>query len=201
MKTTIVAAYDKELAAFHQPFADRVRDGSVSFESVGVGTVNAAFGAARLRARLDDVHERGVRVLLVGTAGSYDTTRVPIGSVVVPTSVQLAAANGEVPALAGLPLVPTWASPESLTGTRQARVLNTMGITVGEEHTLRNQGDVEHMEAYAVLAAFAGSRHHVGVLLGIANEVGAHGRTQWRANESTAMAAVLRVAQAWLARS
>jgi nucleoside phosphorylase len=201
MKTYIVAAYDKELAAFHLPFADAVRDGRVAFEAIGVGPVHAAFGAARLRARLDAAQGNGARVLLVGTAGSYDLTRVPIGSIVVPTSVQLAAAGGEIPALAGLPLAPTWPSPETAHAVKHARVLNTMGITLGDQPTLHSQGDVEHMEAYAALAAFVGSKHSVGVLLGVANEVGPNGRMQWRANEAAAMTAVLEVARAWLAAS
>jgi hypothetical protein len=197
MKTFIVAAYEKELSGFRTAFAAEAARGEVNLEAIGVGAIHAALGAYALRLKLDrEIADAGAHVLLVGTAGSYDPSRVAIGSVVTPSSIRLATSHGVVPELAGNELTTNWV-PEKGPWVR-ARVLNTMGITTEPSHTLREQGDVEHMEAYACAAAFAGSKHTLGILLGVTNEVGPMGREQWRANEARVMASGLESVRTWL---
>jgi hypothetical protein len=189
MPTALVAAYEPELL----PFRARPYFGGVALHAVGVGILEALVGSQALA--------NYTRVLLVGTAGSYNTGAIPIGSLVYATEVTLGAAGAFLPPLAAGQRKPTWEPPPSTCsslGLRAARVVNTLGISNAPHAELAALGDVEHMEAYAVLRGVPEAVTQVGILLGVTNAVGPEGRRQWRENEAQVMLRVAEAAEAWL---
>jgi hypothetical protein len=189
MRTALVAAYGPELKPFRaNPFFQRV-----DLHAVGVGIVEAVLGAQKLASY--------TRIILVGTAGTYNEEVYPVGDPVYATEVTLGAAGAAIPELVGTPRKPSWVPPTPVReqlGIRGCRVVNTLGISSLPHAELAGLGDVEHMEAYAVLRGLPSTVKQVGILLGLTNAVGPDGRRQWRANEAKVMLRVAEAAQAWL---
>lgn len=182
MNLLCVSAFEPELTRFRE-LAPRW----ITMEPLGVGLVDASSRMAELLLR-----HSPAEVLFLGTCGSARPDLM-IGDVIVATSVSLFAGPGAelvgesevtVPMEAGLreALVASGATP--------ATVVNTLGVTVTNEHAkhVAACGDVEHLEAFAVARICARAYVPCAIVLGIANEVSAKGREQWRANHVRASA-------------
>ena len=192
----VVAAFGPELA----PLSTTVRSAEV-----GIGLVAASAGAMRA------LTERRPRaVILVGTCGAYEGAGLAIGEVVVATQIMLAStaeARGEgamLPAMTGC-FAPDAELAGALAscGARPAAVATTLALTTSDSlaRTLRahHGADVEHLEAYAVAHACAWFGVPFGVVLAVANEVGADGRVQWLAHHLQAEVAAAGLVSRWVA--
>jgi nucleoside phosphorylase len=177
----------------------------VAVETIGVGLVEAALGMTRCIAR----HAPSA-ALLLGTCGLFDATPRPldlgVGSVVTGSSVHLvdAAVIAKTAALpAPMPANATFdASLHGAlvaAGAKSVQIANTVGITIDDAHAtlLANGGGaVEHLEAFAFARACGAADVPCASVLGIANVVGANGRTEWLANHESASAKAAEVALA-----
>jgi futalosine hydrolase len=193
MRVIVLSAFPPELEALGGAFPSEV---------VGVGLVQAALGAARVaRAMAGSKDPMGV---LVGTCGAYPGSGLGIGDVVEATGHLLAdgaEALGRA-ALVGTMSEPLPASMRLGAGT-PGLVATTLAIctddTLAERLARRTGAAVEHLEAYAVAAAFAEADVPLAVVLGVANAVGAKGRDEWRQNHRAAAGAALRAVRRALA--
>lgn len=194
MKLVLVAAWEPELTRFRALAAGL--DGAaswISMEPVGIGVVDAAAGTAELVARSSPS-----LVVFVGTCGSM-RPELGIGDVVTAEQVTLVDLSGGAMLHPKTHEVPTDARlREALVaaGARPVRVANTLGVTTTDELAARvaAHGDVKHLEAFGVVRACARAKVACGVVLGVANEVGARGRDQWKDNHVAASARAAEVA-------
>lgn len=172
----VVAAWDPELTRF------RELAGSLRTGAIGIGLVDAAVGLARVLAAPD----APAAVVFVGTCGTL-TPSLAIGDVVMASTVRLVDA-ATLEGRAALPFGTELAVPPLLDGLRPARVANPLGITTDDALAKAIDADVEHLEAYAVARTAAAFGVPCAVVLAVANEVGARGREQWKANHVEASA-------------
>lgn len=170
-----LAAFPPELAAL---------DARFERETVGVGLVEAALGAARVIAEKKPAH-----VVLLGTVGAYPSSKLAIGDVVVAKRVVLAAPSGAL--VEAMPAsVDADASPFT---ARRVVVATTLAITTDDGVASSLEGataaHVEHLEAFAVARACARAGVRFSAVFGVANVVGARGRDEWREHHERAAAA------------
>ncbi len=158
-----------------------------------VGAVAAAAATARLVREL-----RPERVLFLGTCGTYDGDRVPVGSLVavteaVATSMDELALRGFkpdlertrwragfLPPLPGHPVAVTPAITLSLEGAR----------------LLAGVAPLEHLELSGVLEACREAEVPCGAALAVVNEVGPGAHAQWRANHASGSARLVEALRA-----
>jgi nucleoside phosphorylase len=178
-----LAAFAPELAAL---------DSTYLREVVGVGLVEAALGTQRVLAA-----HRPAHVVLVGTAGAYEGSRLAIGDVVAASRIVLAA-----PAGGALPdAIPSAiATDVALTSSFAAKpviVATTLAITTDDDTARALEratgAAAEHLEAFAVARACELAGIPFTAVLGIANIVGARGRAAWREHHERAAAAACAV--------
>jgi nucleoside phosphorylase len=88
------------------------------------------------------------------------------------------------------------------TGARLADIATTLAITVDDRTAARiavaSSAQVEHLEAHGTATACAAQSVPFGVVLGVANVVGAHAREQWRAHHRAASQAAADAVLRWL---
>lgn len=190
MTLLLAGAFGPEIAPFieHLP-AD------VLARAVGIGLVDAGLGA------LVAIRETSARgVVFVGTCGAFEGAGLTIGDVVVLRDTVIAdaaSARGEghlLPTLAapiegnlalGLALAP---------GARPVRVATVLAVTTDDATATviaRAAGaQVEHLEAFAVAAAAGRAGIPFTAVLGVANMVGSHGRSEWAAHHQRVSTAV-----------
>ncbi len=202
----VMAAFSPELDAFAPllgaSMSAPVGDLPVSAVAVGIGLVAAAIGAARA---LDRLAPRAV--VLVGTCGAYPSSGLRALDVVVARAVLLvepAAVMGAValpePMSTRLDANAAMSASLASAGTTTVDVATTLGVTVSDDLATRLGGlaAVEHMEAFAVATACALRGTPCAAVLGVANRVGATGRSEWRKNHAAAGRAVGSVVTRWL---
>jgi hypothetical protein len=171
VQVIVVSAYGPELAGIRQ------RPG-LHVEAVGIGVLEAALGMARLLDTLNSTVSPKPTFLLLGTAGTYAHARAAMGELVTGERVSLVSHGQDIPRAKTLTLIP-------LPGFRPVRIATTLGITVDDAvaAALAEAHDVEHMETYALASAL--QSHRLFTLLGVTNQVGREGRTQWLENEAS----------------
>ncbi len=154
--------------------------------TVGVGLVEAALGAARVIGA-----RKPTGVVLVGTAGAYAGKGVSIGDVVIASRVLLVTAAGAL-----VPAMPVDLATDERLGqgaehVRRVTVATTLAVTTDDQvaRVLSAQGDVEHLEAFAVARACEEANVPFTAVLGIANVVGLRGRAEWREHHGASAAA------------
>lgn len=206
MRLLVVAAWEPELTRFRERLAGATVDGiEVVTDTIGVGLVEAGIGMTRcVMGHAPD------RAVLLGTAGALPRGKgqLAIGGVVVASAVQLVDAGilegrsalpGPMPARVALD---AGLHDALLThGAKSVQIANTVGVTVDDPLAAAlGAGDahVEHLEAFAFARACAAANVPCGIVLGIANVVGARGRAEWLANHVQASAAAGDVAFAAL---
>ena len=191
-KLLVVAAWEPELARFRsQIAASPPADLAVVLETLGVGLVESAIAMT-----LCIVRHRPTAALLLGTCGTFGAS-VAVGSVITGASARLvdaavtertSALPPSMPALAAFD--PALHDALASAGAKSVQIANTVGITTDDAlaATLAraSDADVEHLEAFAFARACAASGVPCGVVLGVANVVGASGRAEWVANHVSA---------------
>ncbi len=193
MGPLIVAAFGPEVA----PLA--IRGSRLPRALVGVGLVEAAIGAAEAIAA-----HKPQAVVLVGTAGAFASSHLSIGDVVVSTRVVLssAAVARDLGAMApgtisSLDADPSLYSSFAAAGLKRVTVATTLAITTDDglarDVATTSGAHVEHLEAFAVARACAKANVPFCAVLGIANVVGARGRSEWRAHHERASSAACAV--------
>jgi purine-nucleoside phosphorylase len=211
-RTLILSAWEPEVAPLRRLLrADPIA--GVVLEPVGVGTVDAAIGAAQAIARV-----RPRQVIFVGTAGVYPgaaARALPIGTAAVAGELRLvstATLRGD--AYAPAPLVsavePAAAVRAALaraaTGDDSAPV-NVVACPLAITRTAALARRIaasgvalENLEAFAVARAATAARVPFGAVLGVSNVVGPKAHAEWRANHLRASRAACRVVWSLLAR-
>lgn len=194
VRTLVVAAYAPELAGLAG------RDDVVA-RAVGIGLVAAAAGAERAIAET-----RPARLIAVGSAGALPGSGLGVGAVAVVARARLAVRPGEY--LPG-PMTASVEADAALAaacaarlGVPQATVVCPLGITASDAEAARlaaEGAELEHLEAFAVLAAAARAAVPATALLAVANRVGKDAAAEWRAHrveaEAAAVAALSRLLQ------
>jgi futalosine hydrolase len=170
-----LAAFPPELTALDSRYAR---------ETVGVGLVEAALGAARVIAE-----KKPARVVLVGTVGAYPGSGLAVGDVVVAERVVLASPSGAL-----VDAMPSSLDVDAsiLTG-RRVVVATTLAVTTDDATASALEAatgaHVEHLEAFSVARACALAGVRFSAVFGVANAVGSRGRDEWRENHERAAAA------------
>jgi len=212
----VVAAWDPELQHFREHLAARraasqrsVGDHSeveLQTAAVGVGLVEASLGAMRAFYAFQPSH-----ALFIGTCGVF---RVPDGSstlewgdAIAPRRVHLV----DVDAVCNKSAFPGPMPREALfdeelrdqcvrAGAKAASAANPLTITTDDARAnalARASGcEVEHLEVFAFARACAVCDIRGAAILGIANDVGASGRSQWATHHLEASARAADVALA-----
>jgi len=185
----VTAAWAPELERFRELLGAEPRS-DVLLEPMGIGLVDAGIGLTRCI-----MTRRPTHVLALGTAGASPRSGLAIGDVIVGQSVRLvdtAVVEGRaaLPYGADATFDPAMVDAVFSAGARPCAIANTLGITTDDALAtkLAVLATVEHLEAYAVARACHSLGVPCTVVLGIANEVGAKGRDQWRANHVQASA-------------
>ncbi len=189
MPLLAVAAWEPELERFRSLVAgsDRIAMGG----PVGVGLVEAAIGMTRLLAARP---ARPEAVLFVGTCGAFASSGLEVGDVVAvarSTVLDVALARGGSALPAPMPArVDMDASLVARAGLRAVHALTTLGVTIDDALAteLGAQGEVEHLEVFAVARACAAFDVPFVAILGVANPVGSAGRAAWLARHVDASA-------------
>jgi hypothetical protein len=204
----VLAAYPPELAGFRRVLGEglyaNVSGVAVSAKAVGVGMPNAAVGATT---RLMQLRPRAV--VLVGTAGAYAGSAIPLGEGCVIRKVHLVDPL-EVEGRAGMP-EPMARTLEcnpmialGLAGGRAPSIDVATTLTVGTDAALGGRVRtstgcaLENLEAFAIANACALQNVPFAAVLGVSNAVGASGRDEWRAHHRTAGVAACEVVARWL---
>jgi futalosine hydrolase len=199
----LLAAFHPELAPLKAVLGDgmRARLGGrdVAARVVGIGLPMAAVGAA-----MQVTEMQPAAVVLLGTCGAYAGSGLALDAVIAARRIRLV----DPSVVHGLSQFP---DPMSIVtdshaaahqvllraGARAADVATTLAVTVDDAAAARiaqaTTAHVEHLEAYGVAAACAARGIPFAAALGVANEVGARGREEWRAHHRAAAAAAVDV--------
>ena len=212
-KTTdvlVVAAHPPELAGLKPLLGDglraKVHDLEVAAEPVGIGLASAAAGTASVVA----AHAPRC-VVLVGTCGAYEARGgdLAIAQVVAAQRIRLASTatvegRGAFPAPMLIAVDPDALLSRALAGenARYVGMATTLAITTDDALAHRVsvglECEVEHLEAFAVVASCARLRVPSAVVLGVANRVGGRAREEWLRHHEAAGKAATDVVAGWL---
>jgi nucleoside phosphorylase len=209
IRTLVVSAWDPEVAPLGRLLgAAKPARRDVALAAVGVGTVDAAVGAAAAIARV-----RPRRVIFVGTAGVYPgaARAHAIGTAALGGELRLvstATLRGD--AYHPAPLVATATTDEVLRAglaraadapVATAIVACPLAITqtTALARRIAATGAVlENLEAFAVARAAAAVRVPFAAVLGVSNVVGPRAHAEWRANHLAASRAACHVVWSFL---
>jgi nucleoside phosphorylase len=204
IRTLVLSAWEPEVAPLRRLLrAGKPARGDVALAAVGVGTVDAAVGAATAIARA-----RPRRVIFVGTAGVYPSAaRVhAIGTAALARELRLvstATLRGD--AYHPAPLVATATTDAPLRaalargdgdGVPTATVACPLAITQTAALARRiaaTGAALETLEAFAVARAAAAAGLPFAAVLGVSNFVGPRAHAEWRANHLAASRAACHV--------
>ena len=208
----VVAAHPPELAGLKGILGDglrgKVHDLEIATEAVGIGLAAAAAGtAAAIRAHSP------LCLVLVGTCGVYESRAGDIGiaEVVAANRIRLASTaavegRGAFPAPMLVAVDPDAALSRALARetVRRVTVATTLAITTDDALANRVaqalECEVEHLEAFAVVAASIQLQVPAAVVLGVANRVGSHARDEWLHHHAQAGTAATDIVAAWLCK-
>jgi len=202
IRTLVLSAWEPEVAPLRRLLrAVKPARGDVALAAVGVGTVDAAVGAATAIARA-----KPRRVIFVGTAGVYPSAaRVhAIGTAALARELRLvstATLRGD--AYHPAPLVATATTDAPLRaalargdGVPTATVACPLAITQTAALARRiaaTGAALESLEAFAVARAAAAAGLPFAAVLGVSNVVGPRAHAEWRANHLAASRAACHV--------
>ncbi|HEX9296497.1 MAG TPA: hypothetical protein VF881_11700 [Polyangiaceae bacterium] len=204
----LVSAHLPELSGFRSILGEdlhkSVAGRNVVAAAVGIGIVSAAAGTAALLERSDPS-----AVILVGTCGAYLGRGHAIGDVIVARRLHLVSA-AEVEGKGAFPGPMTIATDIDLAlstafaecGAAETRLATTLAVTTDDALAHRiataHACDVEHLEAFGVAWACSKSRTPFGVVLGVANMVGATAREEWKRHHDAAGSSAAALVARWL---
>jgi len=193
-RTLVVSAWDPEVAPLARLLKARAGGAKrVELAAVGVGTVDAAVGAARAIAAA-----KPERVIFVGTAGVYPAAarKLPLGSAALAGELRLvSSATLRGDAYHPAPLVATAAATRALrdrvarAGGAAALPVVTVAcpLAITQSTALARRigktgAALENLEAFAVARAAAAAGLPFAAVLGVSNVVGPRAHAEWRAN-------------------
>ncbi len=209
IRTLVVSAWDPEVAPLARLLgAAKPARRDVALAAVGVGTVDAAVGAAAAIARV-----RPRRVIFVGTAGVYPgaARAHAIGAAALAGELRLvstATLRGD--AYHPAPLVASATADDVLRAglaraadapIATATVACPLAITQATALARRIAATgpaLENLEAFAVARAAAAARLPFAAVLGVSNVVGPRAHIEWRANHLAASRAACHVVWSFL---
>jgi futalosine hydrolase len=182
MTLLLVGAFEPEIA----PFRGRLPEG-VEARAVGIGLVDAALGTARAIA---ETHPS--RIVLVGSAGALPGSAIGhLEVVVVATTVlaDLASARREaslLPRMAQIRETSAALTAALIPEAPRVCALTTLTVTTSDE-AARALAEahrahaplVENLEVYAVARAAEAAGIPFAAVLGVTNQVGSLGRSEW----------------------
>jgi nucleoside phosphorylase len=202
-RTLVVSAFEPEIAPL-RPLLGGRRD--VGADTVGVGAIDAAVGAARAIAAA-----RASRVIFVGTAGIYPRRRIAsatIGTAAIVGElhcVSTAALRGDgylpelvvVRARSSEALGTALAACARGPGRQPQAVACPMAITrsarLGRQIAGATGATLENLEAFAVCRAADAAGIDFAAVLGVANRVGPAGHREWLEHHRAASRAACRL--------
>jgi futalosine hydrolase len=208
IQVLILAAFYPELAPFRTQLGDALT-GAIAGLSVAARVAGVGLPAAAAGAMAHMVELQPEAVVLVGTCGAYAGTGLAIGDVVAARRLHLIdlgslAGQAEFPEPVAVTLDANGPMSEGLTAVcaRACSVATTLAITVDDSVAAQIADgvgtDVEHLEAHGVAVACASRGVPFGAALGVANFVGARGRSEWRVHHGFAEAAAVKCVLRWL---
>jgi nucleoside phosphorylase len=200
----VVAAFPPELAGLVARLGRRKVGPRTPAVPVGVGLVAAAIGTVRV---LQELRPRAL--VLVGTCGAYPAAGLHRDDAIVARRVMLVdpgvvQAKAAFPRPMGLEIDANVALTTALAscGAAKADVATTLAVTTDDALAAktgrRMAVGVEHLEAYAVAYACAEFDVPFAAVLGVANTVGARGRTEWRKGHRAASDVAGRIVAEWI---
>ena len=146
-----------------------------------IGALAAAVSTARLLRELHPEH-----VLFLGTCGTYDSVKVPIGALVA-VAEAVATSMDELACRSFRPKVErTHWTADYLPPLPAQSVAVTPSITVSTEgaRLLSSAAPLEHLELSGVMEACREAVVPCGAALAVVNEVGPFAHEQWEANHA-----------------
>jgi nucleoside phosphorylase len=204
----ILSAHPPELSGLRPILGDHLRGTvggrQVATRAIGIGLVAAASGATAAFQSFEPE-----AVILVGTSGAYAGRGIALGEVVTGrriclVSTAVAESRGAFPPPMQTAVEASGPLSGALSdlGARPVSVATTLAITTDDALAARAAAhrdcDVEHLEAYAVAEVCAARAISFGVVLGVANVVGARAREQWQQNHRAAGDAAGALVGRWL---
>jgi purine-nucleoside phosphorylase len=197
IQTLVLSAWEPEVTPLRRLLRRSPLASTVALEAIGVGTVDAAVGAAHALART-----RPRRVIFVGTAGVYPgpaARALPVGAAAIAGELRLvstATLRGDayhpaplVAAAETTPALRARLSAAAVDVASSVTVACPLAITHAAALARRIAGTgaaLENLEAFAVARAAAGARVPFAAVLGVSNAVGPRAHAEWRANHLAA---------------
>jgi purine-nucleoside phosphorylase len=215
LSTLVLSAWEPELAPLRRLLRGSRAARDVALEAIGVGTVDAAVGAAHALART-----RPRRAIFVGTAGVYPgpaARALPIGAAAVAGELRLvstATLRGDAyhpaPLVAHVTATPALrarlarAAGDATAAEATAAAVVACPLAITQTAALAQRiaatgAALENLEAFAVARAATAAHVPFAAVLGISNVVGPRAHGEWRANHLAASRAACRVVWSLLA--
>jgi purine-nucleoside phosphorylase len=208
IKTLVLSAWEPEVAPLRRLLRGSPLARDVALEAIGVGTVDAAVGAAQALART-----RPRRAIFVGTAGVYASSArsLPIGAAAVAGELRLvstATLRGDAyhpaPLVAAAETTPALRARLAAVATdavSNVQVACPLAITHTAALARRiaaTGAALENLEAFAVARAAAAAHVPFAAVLGVSNVVGPKAHAEWRANHLAASRSACHVVWSFL---
>jgi nucleoside phosphorylase len=185
IKLLVVAAYGPELKALISLGRKHavIRDG-VAYLQAGIGPVAATFGLTHF---LEDY--RPQKIMAIGTAGTFNAKRFPVGTIVQAKSVSMVSHLPGFYACVDSPLAPWGEDQGEGKDPTLVRVYAPQEITCDAKCALQlaKHHDVEHLESYAYALVAQKFKIPLQIILGLTNIVGPKGHAEWQKNEAAVM--------------
>ena len=209
--TLVVSAWEPEVAPLRRLLGGKTREAraaarKAALAAVGVGTVDAAVGAAAAIARA-----KPSRVIFVGTAGVYPRAArvLPVGAAAVAGELRLlstATLRGDayhpaplVAAAETTPALRAWLARAGSTVIVSVACPLAITQSAGLARRIAATGAaLENLEAFAVARAAAAAGLPFAAVLGVSNVVGPRAHSEWRASHLPASRAACHVVWSWL---
>jgi nucleoside phosphorylase len=211
VRTLVLSAWEPELAPLRRLLRASPLARHVTLEAIGVGTVDAAVGAAHALAR-----SRPRRAIFVGTAGAYPgaaARALSVGAAAIASELRLvstATLRGDAyhpaplvaaaHATAALRARLAGAAPDALSDVTVACPLAITLAAALARRIAATGAALENLEAFAVARASAAAHVPFGAVLGVSNVVGPKAHAEWRANHLAASRAACHVVWSFLRR-
>ena len=202
VQTLVLSAWEPELAPLRRLLRGAGAARDVARAAIGVGTVDAAVGAAHALART-----RPRRAIFVGTAGVYPgaaARALPVGSPAVAGELRLvstATLRGEAyhpaPLVASAAPTPALrarlarAGGDATAGELASAAIVACPLAITQTAALARRiadtgAALENLEAFAVARAATAAHVPFAAVLGVSNVVGPRAHAEWRANHQPA---------------
>lgn len=144
----------------------------------------ATFGLTHF---LEDYRPR--KIIAIGTAGTFNEKRFPVGSIVQAKSVSMVSHLLGFYACVDAPLAPWGEGQGEGKAPTPVRVYAPQEMTTDAKRArqLAKHHDVEHLESYAYALVADKFKIPLQIILGLTNVVGPKGHAQWQKNEAGVM--------------